>query len=677
MTERISRPLDGVGEAHRRADIQGLRALAVLAVVAFHLNAFLPGGFVGVDMFFVISGFVITLTLLRDYAANGRISLPAFYLRRFRRLAPALGLVIVVTLMLSALVLSPLGPQQTAAVTGLAAAVSLANVSIALTTGGYFDAPAELNPLLHTWSLSVEEQFYLVFPLLLVLGLWWSRRARAHVPSLAILVGLATAVSFFIAMSAPLLPDRWSSSALFGFYSPITRAWEFGVGALVALWARSPRGRVGRGLARLAFLSGAGGLVTSMALITSESLFPGPVTLLPVLATAALIVSGTRPNDFGTKVLSWRPLTLVGDWSYSIYLWHWPFVSLAGVIWPEFPVAPPLAALVSLIPAVPAYYLVEQRFRFQNFAVPRRLVAGLGGFVGVPLGIAATLWLVPTAVFGQELEDATARPAGYELGCHVEAVDVDAPGICEWPAPSDGEPSPPIYLVGDSNAQHYVDGLIEVATELRSPLQVMTVRSCPFLTDSVGLSEVIVRPEACSTWTRDVVDILDRSTPGTVIISTSDHYWTQEAGPLRLSGQDLTPEASTLINTFTARLTSTVSGIRQAGHRVVLVQTVPHWFSPYHWNLEECSLAEVLAGCEETMPIDFPLTKSLDVREALHAVAANTGAEVIDFTPTICPSGTCSTRGEDTWVYRDENHITNSYARQLAPLWLEALTSSQ
>lgn len=676
MTERNSHAPGGVNEAHRRADIQGLRALAVLAVVAFHVGAFLPGGFVGVDMFFVISGFVITLTLLRDHDANGRISLPAFYLRRFRRLAPALGLVIVVTLFLSALVLSPLGPQQTAALTGLAAAVSLANVAIALTTGGYFDAPAELNPLLHTWSLSVEEQFYLLFPVVLILGLWWSRRARATAPTVAIVVGVATALSLLLTLATPVLPEPWSSSALLGFYSPVTRAWEFGVGALVALWSRSSRGRVGTWSARLALLAGVAGLVASMVLITSESVFPGPLTLLPVLATAALIVGGSHPNEFGTRVLSWRPLTLVGDWSYSIYLWHWPFVSLAKVIWPELPVALPLAALVSVIPAVLAYYLVEQRFRFKNFAVPRRLVAGLAGFVGVPLGLAATLWLVPTAVFGQELEDATARPAGYDLGCHVEAVEVDTPGICEWPAPADREPSPPIYLVGDSNAQHYIDGLIDVAAELGSPLQVMTVRNCPFLTDSVGLAEVIVRPEACSTWTRDVVDILDGSTTGTVIISTSDHYWIQEAGPLRLSGQALTPEASTLIDNFTTRLTSTVSEIRQAGHRVILVQTVPHWVSPHYWNLAECSLSEVLAGCEETMPIDFPMTRSLDVREAMHAVGADTGAEVIDFTPAICPSGTCSTRGEDTWVYRDENHITNSYSRQLAPLWLEALRSS-
>jgi len=151
--------------------VQGLRAVAVLAVVLFHASDVLPGGFVGVDIFFVISGFVIALSLLGEYRRIGRIRLAKFYVRRFKRLVPALALVVAFTLIASAFVLSPLGPQQTAIFTGVAAVFSVANISIALTTGDYFDAPAELNPLLHTWSLSVEEQFYLVFPIALVVGL--------------------------------------------------------------------------------------------------------------------------------------------------------------------------------------------------------------------------------------------------------------------------------------------------------------------------------------------------------------------------------------------------------------------------------------------------------------------------------------------------------------------------
>src|SRR5262249_24678358 len=154
------------------------------------------GGFLGVDVFFVISGFVITSMLQREWEASGRIRLGKFYARRFKRLTPALALMVVVTIVGSAVVLSPFGPQQTAAQTALGALLISANIVIARTTGGYFDAPAASNPLLHTWSLSVEEQFYLAFPLLVMIGWSLSRRWRRLRGTTTITVALVTAVSF-------------------------------------------------------------------------------------------------------------------------------------------------------------------------------------------------------------------------------------------------------------------------------------------------------------------------------------------------------------------------------------------------------------------------------------------------------------------------------------------------
>src|SRR4029077_15604359 len=184
----------------RRLDIQGLRALAVLAVVAFHAGLPFPGGFVGVDVFFVISGFVITSMLQREWEATGRIRFGAFYLRRFKRLTPALALMVVVTAIVSALVLSPLGAQQTVAETGVGAMLLVANGVIAGNTGGYFDAPAAANPLLHTWTLSVEEQFYLAFPAILALGWFLTRRFRWRTNTAGVIVGLVAAVSFGLAL---------------------------------------------------------------------------------------------------------------------------------------------------------------------------------------------------------------------------------------------------------------------------------------------------------------------------------------------------------------------------------------------------------------------------------------------------------------------------------------------
>ncbi len=170
------------GTASRRLDIQGLRAVAVLFVVVYHAGLPLPGGFVGVDIFFVISGFVITSMLHREWLSSSRINFGRFYWRRFKRLTPALALVVVVTVLLSALLLSPMGPQQNAALTGLGSIALVANFVIASTTSGYFDAAAETNPLLNTWSLSVEEQFYVFFPSFLVFG-WYLARRKAWLRS--------------------------------------------------------------------------------------------------------------------------------------------------------------------------------------------------------------------------------------------------------------------------------------------------------------------------------------------------------------------------------------------------------------------------------------------------------------------------------------------------------------
>jgi peptidoglycan/LPS O-acetylase OafA/YrhL len=365
----------------RRLDVQGLRAVAVLSVVAYHAGLPVPGGFVGVDVFFVISGFVITAMLRREWETTGRISLGAFYKRRFKRLTPALAVVVGVTAVTAGLVMSPLGPQQRVSETGLGAMALIANWVIASTTGGYFDAPAAANPLLHTWSLSVEEQFYLVFPALLALGWFVAARRPARRHTATIFVTLLGLGSFGIALVGvnPLV-HSW----LFGFYSPLTRAWEFAVGALLALvTVKSVRGLAAAGALLLA---------ASFFLIDDRTTFPGLWTLLPVAATALLIVG--RP-----RALTLRPLVQVGDWSYSIYLWHWPLIVLATT----FGWSRTAAAALSFLPAVASFRWVERPLRSSQ--LPRRRFALLvAAVVMSPLIVDGALGAVAADVWTPRYE---------------------------------------------------------------------------------------------------------------------------------------------------------------------------------------------------------------------------------------------------------------------------------
>jgi peptidoglycan/LPS O-acetylase OafA/YrhL len=296
----------------RRLDIQGLRAVAVLMVVAFHSGLPVPGGFVGVDVFFVISGFVITSMLMREWATTGRIRFGRFYVRRFKRLTPALALMVSVTVAISVLVLSPFGTQQTTAKTGLGAALLSANIVIARTTGGYFDAAAGTNPLLHAWSLSVEEQFYLAFPLALVIGWVLTRRFRLLKAAPLLIVACIGTASFAIAVVTSLgyaVPSVLR--LLTGFYGPVTRAWEFAVGALLALAAsRIPVLSKRTGLA-LALL-GAGLLAASLWLITGDTPFPGIATLLPITGTLLLIQVGAASDNLVSRALTTRHMVTPG-----------------------------------------------------------------------------------------------------------------------------------------------------------------------------------------------------------------------------------------------------------------------------------------------------------------------------------------------------------------------------
>lgn len=431
----------------KRLDIQGLRALAVLTVVADHagLGAF-AGGYVGVDVFFVVSGFLITGLLVRETEVRGRVRLLDFYARRARRILPAATVVLVATLAFSALFLGYLRVQRVAADVGWSAAF-LANVRFADLGTDYFAEGLPPSPVQHYWSLAVEEQFYLVWPVLLLALVALSRRGRRgdvdadgtpvrvapRWGAVAAFLGLLCAVSFV--WSVQLVGDDRTAA----YFSSPARAWELGVGALLALAGM----RVARLPHALRGALAAGGLVAiAVAVLAYDDAtpFPGYAALLPVLGTAALLAAGTGSEPVGpARVLTWRPLTWIGDLSYSWYLWHWPVLVLwearhpGQVGWLE---TTALVAL-SLGLAVATYHLVENPVRHQRW-----LGARTGrGLVLWPAALAVTVVAIlgAQAVSERRLDSRLSANEQYlalrdddvavrdQLRASLKAADVGAP----------------------------------------------------------------------------------------------------------------------------------------------------------------------------------------------------------------------------------------------------------
>ena len=344
-----------------RDDIQGLRAIAVLTVIASHAGVpFLPGGFVGVDVFFVISGFLISQLLFREVEKSGKVSIPAFYARRARRILPAATLVTIATIVASAIWLSAVDLLAVVK-DALWATFFAANIHFAAVGTDYFAQEEPPSPLQHYWSLSVEEQFYLVWPaLLLVLVLL----ARGR--------GLPRRLVFGVLLTITVASFAWSvvytsSDPIAAYFSTTARAWELGLGALAALVATSVAGRL-PGLVR-GLLCGAGLVLIGVACVAygESTPFPGSAAAVPVVGSALVLLAGATagPQPLPMRALGVLPMRVVGDWSYSLYLWHWPVLIIAARqvdgdlgFWRTL-----ACVVVVFVLSALTYRLVEQPFR--------------------------------------------------------------------------------------------------------------------------------------------------------------------------------------------------------------------------------------------------------------------------------------------------------------------------
>lgn len=527
MTATTDSPTStSVGVGRYRPDIQGLRAIAVLVVIAFHAGLPISGGFTGVDMFFVISGFVITGLILREHL-KGRFSAAVFFARRAKRLLPALALMTAVVVVLSLLFLSPYGPQQQAANTAIGAMLLVANMVILRTQGDYFDAAAEANPLLHTWSLSVEEQFYLVFPFVLLgLLLWAARRGRSLIFVLAAL-GLMNLVSFALstALSFGWSPgDFTSQPQSWAFYTSITRAWEFGIGAMLAVWiahrAQMNRAVITPTTVPLVGFAGLLLVVVSMVVISPESVFPGVIVLLPTVGTLLLLWAGADNSTQYSiqRGLSSKSMVYLGDRSYSLYLWHWPVIYFAIVLFPGSWI-PLVAAALSFIPALASFRFIEQPLRLSKTWVGRRVAIG-----GMAMASAVILLALGVRSFGLQavqgvsglVSARSAATIGQEAGClidrefeyrDIERCTFRVDGSQGW-----------VLLVGDSHAGALSTGVVEGAHQLQLDVVALTGASCPF----IGQSPPVPFVTNCNDMNRALLEEALKSDPPEFVVVSNE-----------------------------------------------------------------------------------------------------------------------------------------------------------
>lgn len=613
-------------------------------VVLYHARVTgFAGGFVGVDVFFVISGFVIGGSLLRELDRSGSVDVAAFYGRRVRRLVPAFIPVMGFAIVGSVLIL-PLGAVQVAAArTAIASVFSAANLYLFSSSGEYFATDERLDPLLHTWSLGVEEQFYLVLPAMFALLVragshtrWSSRRLVVGV------VGLASASSL---VAAVVIVGSGGESA--GFYLPHLRFWEIGAGVLVA--ALPPVG-VHMAVAR----ASVGAAVTALTVCTmaydSSTAFPGLTALPVVLSTALLIVFGQR-SDMWRRATATTPAQWIGDRSYGWYLWHWPFVVFASATIGASPIVLTLAAGSALLPTVGSYQWIESPTRRAHGLRGGRLGGVFAATIAVLLLICMGFSAGAARAWGVQADLGHPDNASHVNGCHA-VVEPSEDCVFRPTGRSHGT----IMLVGDSHAASLSDGVIAAGNELGYTVMPFTQNSCVFSEAEVELDPETA--ERCVRYRAAAWQLIADTAPEVVLVAQASSAYMSAP-----HGSELRVAA---IDQWSVALRLTRDRVALTGSRLISIDVVPVFLEDFDDRLSFFSRTP--AG--STMTLAEVDANRGDVLEAEHSVM---GVDHIDPVPALCPGQVCSSVDptSGTWLYFDPSHLNRSgsliAARALTP----------
>ena len=635
-----------------RYDIEGLRAVAVLSVVIFHFGVdSLSGGFVGVDVFFVISGYLITGLLLNELERTGSIDLWQFYARRARRLLPVALLVMAVT-MLAALWLFAPTEQLFAAKGALASSLYASNFYFMSLLADYFAPESALNPFLHTWSLCVEEQFYFAWPAML-LAIW---RWRPTERTIALAIGALTLLSFALCLWLSYRKQDWA------FYASPARAWEFGLGALAVLkpvtgWARRSRAAVPLGWLGIVALG------ATFVSLTEDARFPGWIAAIPALATAAVLISGASGQRGTPAVFLKLPLMQwLGQHSYSIYLWHWPIAVYATVLEVDDPLTKiAVCSVLTLACAAAGFRLIEHPVRANPWlaARPMRSLA-----VGVSMTLAGAVIALSTAqaarTFSMHPSQATLARAieeqpvasGNGRNCLIGFLEVE-PVKCVFGADN---PSKTVVLFGDSHADQWSTPLVNLAREQGWRVVTLLKGSCA-VADIAAYSPRLRRqwPE-CTLWRAKAMEEIRRLQPDVVVVSQFSSGYIR--GPWTSRG-----EHAVTYEEWADGLRRSLQQLRAANVPVLLLRDSP---SPGR-NIASCVARSRWRGMSEAA-CDTPTATALDpkISPLESELAITTGARFGDLTMAFCDKGICPAMQSGLLVYRDANHITDAFAARQA-----------
>ncbi|GAA2081806.1 acyltransferase [Aeromicrobium tamlense] len=665
-----------------RPEIQALRAAAVLAVVLFHLwPGRLSGGYIGVDVFFVISGFLITSHLMREVERRDRVDLAQFWARRARRLLPAAYLVLFVTA-IGVLVWLPPAQWTQNFREIIGSTLYVENWVLAIDSVDYLAADGVPSAVQHYWTLSVEEQFYLVWPLLIVGALALARRRGwARAKAVLVVLSVVTVTCFLFSL--------WLTSQhpQLAYFATPARAWQFGAGALFAV-ALVDRIRLPRRTAIAASWLGFG-VIAVCALVYDESTpFPGTAAIAPVLATLLVIAAGTPSGRLSpTPIMAWRPVQVTGDLSYSMYLWHWPpIILLPEILGEEMGLWPRVGILLgTFVLAWLTMRFVENPIRFgTRFGIRRPRVTGL-------VSVFAAALVVGFSVFGyqagqaeeQRAEEFTARvnadmPKCFGAASMPPAGDCENPELAtmrvpagpdvsrDWGGRSEcwgkndqvelkscdfGERSgdrPHVVLLGDSHARALLPGFVRLAELDELSLTTQLKGGCAWSTDLPGRTAVPEVLQTCPAWRENVQEWIEQNQDDIDLIVTTG-YSRNLAGSRAQQAKALS-EAWTKATKLGIPVAAVVDNPDNGTPPAKCLDRVDSW------DETTCSV---------------PRDEAFPYGDAFGEAARMTkGAERIDMTDFYCLEDVCPAMIGGVNVYRDRHHFTATFTRTLAPfLW--------